>query len=191
MPAPQNFRNAFNGFHREDVVRYLEYINTKHTALVNQLTSEAQQLRELLDNQPSADSLEETVAALTQERDDLLAQVAALTARCEELEQQLTEPVETPPAPTGDVSQELEAYRRAERTERVARDRAARLYGRMDTALAEVTAQAETVSAQVVAAADQVMVQVSQLQTAVVTGKQALQEAAAQMQTIRPGDLEE
>ena len=39
MSAPQNFRSAFNGFNREDVVRYLEYINTKHTTQVNQLNS--------------------------------------------------------------------------------------------------------------------------------------------------------
>ena len=45
MAAPQNFRSAFNGFNREDVVHYLEYINAKHTQLVNQLTSENQELR--------------------------------------------------------------------------------------------------------------------------------------------------
>ena len=45
MAAPQNFRTAFNGFHKEDVVRYLEYINSKHSAQVNQLTSEADFLR--------------------------------------------------------------------------------------------------------------------------------------------------
>ena len=45
MSAPQNFRSAFNGFNREDVVRYLEYINTKHTTQVNQLNSEIDYLR--------------------------------------------------------------------------------------------------------------------------------------------------
>ena len=30
MAAPQNFRSAFNGFNREDVVHYLEYLNSKH-----------------------------------------------------------------------------------------------------------------------------------------------------------------
>ena len=36
MAASQNFRSAFNGFNREDVVHYLEYLNTKHTNQVNQ-----------------------------------------------------------------------------------------------------------------------------------------------------------
>ena len=45
MAAPKNFRSAFNGFNREDVVRYLEYINAKHTAEINQLTGEADYLR--------------------------------------------------------------------------------------------------------------------------------------------------
>ena len=45
MSAPQNFRTAFNGFNREDVVRYLEYINNKHNSLVNQLNEENAALR--------------------------------------------------------------------------------------------------------------------------------------------------
>ena len=49
MSAPQNFRSAFNGFNREDVVRYLEYLNSRHTSQVNQLTSEAEYLRNKLD----------------------------------------------------------------------------------------------------------------------------------------------
>ena len=71
MPAPQNFRSAFNGFNREDVVRYLEYINAKHAAQVSQLTSEADYLRSKAENQPD-------VTALEQERDALRAQVADL-----------------------------------------------------------------------------------------------------------------
>ena len=40
MATPQNFRSAFNGFNREDVAHYLEYINSKHQSQVNQLTAE-------------------------------------------------------------------------------------------------------------------------------------------------------
>ena len=38
MATPQNFRSAFNGFNRQDVVHYLEYINTKHQDQINSLT---------------------------------------------------------------------------------------------------------------------------------------------------------
>ena len=45
MAAPQNFRASFNGFNREDVVHYLEYINAKHSNQISQLTAENQELR--------------------------------------------------------------------------------------------------------------------------------------------------
>ena len=41
----QTFRSALNGFNREDVVRYLEYINAQHAAELNQLRSELEYLR--------------------------------------------------------------------------------------------------------------------------------------------------
>ena len=59
MAAPQNFRTAFNGFNREDVVHYLEYINTKHTTQVNQLTSENEELRSQLEQCPQEDCREQ------------------------------------------------------------------------------------------------------------------------------------
>ena len=52
MAASQNFRSAFNGFNREDVAHYLEYINTKHTNQINQLTAENEELRSRLAKQP-------------------------------------------------------------------------------------------------------------------------------------------
>ena len=45
MAEVLNFRSAFNGFHREDVVHYIEYLNAKHTTEVNQLNSQLEQLR--------------------------------------------------------------------------------------------------------------------------------------------------
>ena len=59
MASAQNFRSAFNGFNREDVVRYLEYLNTKHQNQINQLTAEAEELRAQLAQQPAEDQVEE------------------------------------------------------------------------------------------------------------------------------------
>ena len=42
MDTPKNFRSAFNGFNREDVVRYIEYMNNKHSAELEQLNSQLQ-----------------------------------------------------------------------------------------------------------------------------------------------------
>ena len=40
----QNFRTAFHGFNREDVVRFLETATARHTAEVNQLQDDVARL---------------------------------------------------------------------------------------------------------------------------------------------------
>ena len=73
MAAPQNFRSAFNGFNRQDVVHYLEYINTKHQDQINSLTAETEdlhrQLEELQAQAAQIAELEARLAAMTEERD--------------------------------------------------------------------------------------------------------------------------
>ena len=76
MAAPQNFRSALNGFNREDVVHYLEYINSKHTHQINQLTSENQELRAAADR-PVVEDQTELVASLQAQLADLTAQLEA------------------------------------------------------------------------------------------------------------------
>ena len=97
MAASQNFRSAFNGFNREDVVHYIEYLNAKHTAEVNQLQSELDFLNTKLEsarqNTQLQTQLEEALAAietLKAARDDALAKAnaidPALEDRCAQLE---------------------------------------------------------------------------------------------------------
>ena len=194
MSAPQNFRSAFNGFNREDVVRYLEYINSKHTAQINQLNSEIDFLRAKLETatQPDAD--------LAQEREALMERTAQLEARCAELEQQLAQKQEQPaqevpapkaaestPAPAA-TNDELEAYRRAERTERLARERAELIYHQVNGVLAEATVKVDGIAGEIGTMADQVIAQLTQLQSAVSGSKQALQDAASIMYTIKPNN---
>ena len=185
MSAPQNFRSAFNGFNREDVVHYLEYINTKHNTQLNQLNSENDYLRTKLEAlQPNPE--------LEQERMDLAARVKELEARCEELEAQLSEaqsasaPVAAVPAQQYSASEELEAYRRAERTERIAKERAELVYHQVNGVLADATAKVDGVAADIGSMADQVLEQLNRLQSAVSGSKQALQDAAATMYAIKP-----
>ena len=40
MNDPKTFRSAFNGFNREDVVHYIDYLNTQHSNQINQLNSQ-------------------------------------------------------------------------------------------------------------------------------------------------------
>jgi len=182
MSAPQNFRSAFNGFNREDVVHYLEYLNSRHTSQVNQLTVENEELRARLEALPSEDLTESLNARIA----ELEEQLAQALARCEELENQAA-PVEVPQqaaAPT--VSEELEAYRRAERIEREARERAELVYFQANGVLTEAAAKVDGISTDITDMADQVMTQLTQLQMAVSKSKQALQDASSIMNTIRP-----
>ena len=197
MSTPQNFRSAFNGFNREDVVHYLEYINTKHNNQVSQLTAENQELRAAA-QQPTEDQ-SELVASLQAQCDELTAQLEAersriaeltgqleaLQTRCQELESQAGTAV---PAETISVlaSEELEAYRRAERIEREAKERAELVYFQANGVLTEATGKVESISTDITDMADQVMRQLTQLQMAVSSSKQALQDASSIMNTIRP-----
>ena len=176
MAAPQNFRTAFNGFNREDVVRYLEYINAKHTAEINQLTSDVDHLRAKLD---AAEPQSDAIAALEAERDELKAQLEAMTARVAELEAA---------APAIEPNAELEAYRRAERTERMAKERAELVYHQVNGVLAEASLKVEGVAGEIGCMANQVMRQLTQLQTAIASSEKALNDAVSTMYAIRPND---
>ena len=178
MSAPQKFRSAFNGFNREDVVSYLEYLNTKHTAQVNQLTAESESLRSKLDNIQPMEDQSETIAALQQERDDLLCRLAELQARCDALEQEKAAPAYSP-------AEELEVYRRAERTERMAQDRADLIYRQTNGILREASVRVNDAASAIVPAADQVMAQLAQLADVIASGKQSLQEAVVVLNTLR------
>lgn len=195
MAVPQNFRSAFNGFNREDVAHYLEYINTKHQSQVNQLTAEIDELRGQLEQKPDEDqtelirSLQDKCAVLTQQLEDAQTAKSELEARCAELEQRQT--LESKPEPGASIltpmaSEELETYRRAERIEREARERAELVYFQANGVLTEATAKVDGISAEITDMADKVMSQLTQLQMAVSSSKQALQDASSIMNTIRP-----
>ena len=194
MSAPQNFRTAFNGFNREDVVRYLEYINNKHNAQVNQLNQELEELRTQLAARPAEDqstliaSLQEECAALSIRLEQAEAEKAALAERCTHLESASAPTVmlEDKPNISTLASEELETYRRAERIEREARERAELVYFQANGVLTEATAKVDGLSIGITDLADKVMSQLTQLQVAVSSSKQALQDAASIMNTIRP-----
>lgn len=186
MSAPQNFRSAFNGFNREDVVRYLEYLNARHTSQINQLTSEAEYLR----NKAEASQIDLEVL---QERDALLARVAELEAYCAQLEQQLAQ-TPAPAVPvqvetvSSTVSEELEAYRRAERAERLAKERSELVYHQLSGVLAEASSKVDGVADEIGTMAEQVMQQLVKLQAAVAGSKDILCDAASTISAIKPNN---
>ena len=135
MAEVQRFRSAFNGFNREDVVHYIEYLNSNHNNQINQLKadlaamrqekaagwSDGQNAEELLNLKERCAQLEEQLAAVTSERDEALE--AAEAAR-QEVPSPAVPVIQHTPRLSGYVEDELAAYRRAERMERESRDRA-------------------------------------------------------------------
>lgn len=179
----QNFRSAIGGFNREDVVHYIEYMNNKHAAQLNQLNTELQALQTELAALRSESREHCSQAAQLQEAQDKIVQ----------LEQELESArnaanTAVPAAPT---DSELEAYRRAERMERLAAERVAQLYNQANAALAEATARTDESSAQVGQLADGLSLQISQLLRAINASKNTLQNAAATMYAISPAASEE
>ena len=166
MAAMQNFRTALGGFNREDVVRYIEYMNNKHNSELEQLNTQLQAAQEALE---------------TCDNNELLAKLEAAEARCAELEAQL--------AAGGQVvvtsaDSELETYRRAERAERLARDRAAQIYAQANAALADATVKVEAIS-------DNMNALSAQFEAKMQEGKKQLQDAVATLYAIRPEETEE
>ena len=186
MADALNFRSALSGFNREDVVKYIEYINAKHTAELNQLRSEIEYLNSKLSSiREDADAkarLDEVLA----ENEALRAQVEQLQTRCEDLETAPAAPAPQPQYLSGNLEQELEAYRRAARTERLARERAELIYHQTNSALADATVKVDEAAAQLGTMTDGILAQLNQLQNAISGSKQALHDAAATMYAIRP-----
>lgn len=166
MADIHNFRSSFRGFNRQDVVNYIEFINNKHNSELEQLKN---QLQEALARPTDA---------------ELAEKLAAAEARIQELETALAEAV--PATGPSCTEQELEAYRRAERTERVARERAQQVYQQANAVLADATQQAESASAHIGAIADQVAAQLKEYQDAVLGTKATFQDAVATLHAIRP-----
>ena len=153
MAGIQNFRSAFNGFKREDVVHYIEYTNNKYNAQIEQLNT---QLR------------------------NVQAQLEAAKARCAELE------ANAPSAPAAPAEDELEVYRRAERTERLARERAAQIYAQANAVLSDAAMQVDAAAEQISTVIDQVTEQLQNARETVGSTKTVLQDATAALYAIRP-----
>lgn len=177
MAETMNFRSALGGFNREDVVHYLEHINTKHQNQVNQLVCELEELRSQASEDQSelVTSLQVKNASLKLALEEALAKLQALENKPESDEQPVT-----------DLTPELETYRRAERIEREARERSELIYFQASSVMKEAGARLDGAVAELTEVTDQVLSQLTQLQVAASNGKIALQDAAAVLNTIRP-----
>ena len=164
MAQLHHFRSALNGFNRQDVVNYIEYLNNQHNTQVQQLKNELQ-----LAGEKKADS-------------DLQAQLDAALARCQELEEQLAAKGESC------TELELEAYRRAEKAERQAQTRAHQIYAQANAALADATAKAEVAAQRIGAIADDAVAQLKICQASVLETKDDLQQVVDTLYAIHPAE---
>ena len=176
----QTFRSALNGFNREDVVRYLEYINAQHAAELNQLRSELEYLRGKEMPAPACDN-----TALVEQQAARIRELFDLCQKQEQAIAELTARQHVVPAAPSSAEAELEAYRRAERAERTAQERADQISRQVNAALADATAKVDEAAALIGNLADQIAEPLSQFQAAVSGSKQALQDAAASLYAVR------
>ena len=214
MAELQNFRIAFNGFHRDDVVRYIEELNNKHAEEVNRLNSDLKYYQEKLIAMEAAaeeraaepvmpvavpvtslavadTSVEELMQQLA------LAQEAARTAeeklQVQQLEnQRLQGLLDAALARQSETrvrqEAELDTYRRAERVEREARARANSIYGEVSSALSLATARVDDTASQINALTEASLQQLKQLQLAISGSKEILRDTVASLSAIRPDD---
>lgn len=86
MSTPQNFRSAFHGFNRDDVVNYISFLTTKHENELNQLRTEMEQMQQELSDRQDVDLVSEMEMAdlrdqleqsqpQIQEKDEAIAQL--------------------------------------------------------------------------------------------------------------------
>lgn len=167
MAATQRFRSAFNGFNREDVVNYIEYIN-------NQFNAKLEQMQHQLD-EARANNTTDVVDALQ-------LQLAEATQRCKELEEKLAT------MESKNAEKELEAYRRAERTERQAKERARQICDQAGQILTDATDMAQSAAQQINQMADGAIAQLRTYQTSICDVADRFREAAETLKTIHPSE---
>ena len=205
MAEQQNFRTAFNGFHRDDVVHYIEKLNAKHAAEVNKLQSDLKYLQDKLDALEEAEPIAAPVQIHTSNealgKELAQAQEAARSAEARLIEQmaenkRLQTLLDATLAHQTDSrarqqEAELDTYRRAERVEREARSRAGEVYEQVTSALSDATSRVEETAEQIAALSEASMKHLKQLQLAISGSKQILRDTAACIGSIRPEDEEE
>lgn len=184
VEQPNQFRSSLGGFNREDVVRYLEFINNKHAAQVAQLTNELEYLKGKQDTLDSnrVSQLEKQLSAAQAENETLKHRIATLEHSLQEANAALAKPAA--PAQSAPSESELEAYRRAERVERMAKERARQVGRQTADALGKMTTRLDDVSDRLTQVTSQVTEQLVQLQQAVSDSRQALADAAGTAQTL-------
>ena len=193
----QNFRSSLHGFNRQDVANYLEYLNNRHAAQVNQLNTDLEELRRQA-QAPAVDpqrlilearcrELEQQLRQAQTERDEALSQKEDALQKLGDARRDREDALLRTSGEKLDANRELEAYRRAERTERVARERAEQVYSETGTVLTQASNRIDSALRQMNGISKQVSTQLDTLQAAISSSRLALQDAADTIEKLKPG----
>ena len=174
------FRSSLGGFHRGDVANYIESLSREHAAAMKEKTGQIDALRAELQE------AEEEKRALQDQLDDALAALEAATAPAEDEAEDETEaePEEAPDYP----KLELEAYRRAEATERLATQRAQQLKRELVDFLENTTARYQQTGEDIAALAEDLKSGLKRLEENLSELDLLFGETAEHLETLTPAE---
>ena len=174
------FRSSLGGFHRGDVANYIESLSMQHAAAMKEKTGQIDALRAELQE------AEAEKRALRDQLDDALAALEAATAPAEDEAEDETEaePEEAPDYP----KLELEAYRRAEATERLATQRAQQLKRELVDFLENTTARYQQTGEDIAALAEDLKSGLKRLEENLSELDLLFGETAEHLETLTPAE---
>ena len=172
------FRSSLGGFHRGDVANYIESLSMQHAAAMKEKTGQIDALRAELQE------AEAEKRALRDQLDDALAALEAATAPAEDEAEDEMEPEEAPDYP----KLELEAYRRAEATERLATQRAQQLKRELVDFLENTTARYQQTGEDIAALAEDLKSGLKRLEENLSELDLLFGETAEHLETLTPAE---
>ena len=181
------FRSSLGGFHRGDVANYIESLSMQHAAAMKEKSGQIDALQaELLAARQKLEEAEEEKRALQIKLDDALAALEAATAPAEEAaeDEDEAEVEEAPDYP----KLELEAYRRAEATERLATQRAQQLKRELVDFLENTTARYQQTGEDIAALAEDLKSGLKRLEENLSELDLLFGETAEHLETLTPAE---
>ena len=226
MSEPLNFRSAFNGFNREDVVHYIQYLKSIHENQIRQLKADLALMQkesflpepddskdeEIAQMQEQFEQQEAVLTALNAEKDELLTKCSQLetvlnvlstenkllSAKVAQLETQIMAvtaerdaAANAKPVMSSYVEDELAAYRRAERVERLAIERANDIYRKLRAALQDTAAQTDQAATNLDSISNQVSAQLGALRNSLIDSKSYLEQSLGTMKDLCASPIDE
>lgn len=181
------FRSSLGGFHRGDVANYIESLSMQHAAAMKEKSGQIDALQaELLAARQKLEEAEAEKRALHDQLDDALAALEAATAPAEDEAEDETE-AEVEEAPDY-PKLELEAYRRAEATERLATQRAQQLKRELVDFLENTTARYQQTGEDIAALAEDLKSGLKRLEENLSELDLLFGETAEHLETLTPAE---